>query len=222
MALESALYINDLNASNPLSTDAVSQADDHLRLIKQVLKNTFPNLTGPVTSTQATLNAPVPSGFIGMWSGSISAIPSGWFLCNGLNGTPDLRDRFIVGAGSTYAVGDTGGAAQVTLSESQIPAHTHSITATTAAAGDHNHTINDPGHTHGYSAPAGVQILGYGNNPAVFTSTGATTGGSVTGISINSSGSHTHTITATAATTGGGAAHENRPPYFALAYIMKS
>lgn len=221
MALESALYISDLNVSNPLSTDAVSQADDHLRLIKQVLKNTFPNLTGPVTSTQATLNAPVPSGFIGMWSGAINAVPSGWFLCNGLNGTPDLRDRFIVGAGSTYAVGDTGGAAQVTLNESQIPAHTHSITATTAAAGDHSHTINDPGHAHSFNG-GGVVNNGYYPGGNIYAGGGGTTSGSGTGISINNAGSHTHTITATAATTGGGLAHENRPPYYALAYIMKS
>lgn len=56
MALENATYISDLNASNPLSTDAVSQADDHLRLIKNTIKNTFPNVTGPVTKTQAQIN----------------------------------------------------------------------------------------------------------------------------------------------------------------------
>ena len=44
-----------------------------------------------------------------MWSGSIGAIPVGYYLCNGSNGTPDLRDRFVVGAGNTYAVGNTGG-----------------------------------------------------------------------------------------------------------------
>ena len=60
-----------------------------------------------------------------MWSGSVSAVPSGWQLCNGQSGTPDLRNRFVVGVGGTYAVGATGGADQVTLSVEQIPAHSH-------------------------------------------------------------------------------------------------
>ena len=67
----------------------------------------------------------VPSGIIAVWSGSEGSIPSGWYLCNGSNGTPDLRNRFIVGAGSgsSYSVGNTGGSNTVTLSTSQIPSH---------------------------------------------------------------------------------------------------
>mgnify|MGYP003302997876 CR=1 FL=1 len=68
----------------------------------------------------------IPSGFIGIWSGLQSNIPSGWYLCDGNNGTPDLRNRFIVGAGNSYNVGVTGGFDSVSLSESQIPSHTHS------------------------------------------------------------------------------------------------
>lgn len=56
MALESATYINQLNSANPQSTDSVSQADDHLRLIKAAVQNTFPNVTGPITKTQAQIN----------------------------------------------------------------------------------------------------------------------------------------------------------------------
>lgn len=219
MALESAQYVNQLNSTNPLSTDTVSQADDHLRLIKQVLVNTFPNLNAPVTLTASQLNTPVPSGLIAMWSGAVNAIPGGWFLCNGSNGTPDLRDRFIVGAGSTYAVGATGGANTVTLSESQIPGHTHDITATTGSAGSHTHTVNDPGHVHSYTSPGGTGTIAGGFGISAIA---AVTGAAVTGISLNAAGAHTHTITASAATTGGGQAHENRPPYYALAYIMKA
>lgn len=219
MALESASYVSQLNAANPLSTDTVSQADDHLRLIKAALVATFPNLTAPVTATAAQLNAPVPSGFIGMWSGSIGSIPSGWYLCNGSNGTPDLRDRFIVGAGSTYAVGATGGAASVTLTEAQLPAHTHAITATTASAGDHTHAVYDPGHAHSYTSPGGTGTIAGGFG---ISAIGAVTGAATTGISLGTAGAHTHVITATAATTGSGASIENRPPYYALAYIMKA
>lgn len=221
MALESASYIASLNPTNPLSTDTVSQADDHLRLIKQVLVNTFPNLSAPVTATAAQLNTPVPTGVIVMWSGAIASIPSGWALCNGSNGTPDLRDRFIVGAGSSYAVGATGGAASVTLTADQMPSHTHDITATTASAGSHTHTITDPGHSHVFNG--GVTVPnGYFPGGSIVAGGSSSTSAATTGISINAAGAHTHTITATAATTGGGQAHENRPPYYALAYIMKT
>lgn len=221
MALETATYISGLNSSNPLSTDVVSQADDHLRLIKQVLLNTFPNLSGPVTATQAQLNMPVPSGFIGMWSGSVAAIPSGWLLCDGTNGTPNLVDRFVVGAGSSYAVGAIGGNATNTLTTANLPAHSHSISATTDAGGAHTHTITDPGHSHGYTAAAGQNNVYPGNNGGAYA-TGATTAVATTGISINAAAAHTHTISGTTASVGSGTAVENRPPYFALAYIMKA
>ena len=79
-----------------------------------------------------TLEFVVPAGGIIMWSGSTASIPSGWAICDGNNGTPDLRDRFVVGAGSTYGVNATGGSANAVLI-----AHSHSIT--------------DPGHDHTWS-----------------------------------------------------------------------
>jgi hypothetical protein len=68
---------------------------------------TFDDLYG-ILGTSASVT-PIPSGSIIIWSGSIGSIPVGYYLCNGSNGTPDLRDKFVVGAGSTYAVGNTGG-----------------------------------------------------------------------------------------------------------------
>lgn len=225
MALEQATFINQLVTSNPQSTDTVAQADDHIRMIKAVLKTTFPNITGAVTATQDDLNTVIPTGLIAMWSGAINAIPSGWALCNGSNGTPDLRDRFVVGAGSTYAVGNTGGANSVTLTESQIPAHTHVITTSgsAATAGAHTHTLTDPGHAH--SDVRYQSLLGglSGGGSGWAGTTNVNTASATTGITMASAGDHTHviTVTATAASTGGGQSHENRPPYFALAYIMK-
>lgn len=73
------------------------------------------------------LNTAMPSGGIIIWSGSIASIPSGWYLCDGNNGTPDLRDRFVVGAGSTYAVNAVGGEATHTLTIAEMPAHHHSM-----------------------------------------------------------------------------------------------
>jgi hypothetical protein len=63
-----------------------------------------------MTSVPYAFNG-VPSGVITMWSGSIATIPSGWALCDGSNSTPNLKDRFIVGAGSSYQVGVKGGEA---------------------------------------------------------------------------------------------------------------
>lgn len=251
MALESASFISQLEAANPLSTDTVSQADDHLRLIKQVLKNTFPNLNAPVTATPSLMNSPVPSGFIGMWSGSIASIPGGWFLCDGANGTPDLRNRFIVGAGVLgvgveYAVGATGGAKEVALTEAQLPSHTHVISATTVSAGGHTHTATGGNHTHfvvsnggGSSSLSGSNYLSVTTNlssgllvnenfeyelngTSSAATVGLTGGTGAHSHTTDSQGAHTHAITATAANTGEGQAHENRPPYYALAYIMKA
>lgn len=239
MALESATYINNLNASNPASSDSLKEADDHIRLIKQVIKNTFPNITGAITATQDRLNAdPFPVGGIVMWSGSIATIPTGWTLCNGVtvprsDGTgtvtpPDLRDRFIVGAGSTYNPGNTGGANTVALTTNEMPAHSHghSLNIWTGGAGAHSHSVGDPGHSHGFNL-RGSDRTGAGNgailgpNTATMTDNGTFASG--TGIWINGVGDHSHSVgwSFSIANNGSGAAHENRPPYFALAYIMK-
>ena len=96
----------------------------------------------------------VPQGFIGLWSGAANAIPTGWVLCNGANGTPDLRDRFVVGAGSGYSVGNTGGSANATLvSHSHtVNNHTHSFSGSSS----HSHTVNN--HTH-YTVQQGTRGL---------------------------------------------------------------
>jgi len=85
----------------------------------------------------------VPSGIIVMWSGTIASIPSGWALCDGQNGTPDLRDRFIVGARQdsggvamtnvTGSLTQTGGEVTHTLTIDEIPTHTHDLYVTRSA-----------------------------------------------------------------------------------------
>jgi microcystin-dependent protein len=142
--------------------------------------------------TTAITAGGAPSGLIALWSGSIATIPAGWLLCNGTSGTPDLRNRFVVGAGSTYAVAATGGSA-----DAIVVSHTHSVT--------------DSGHTHTVSVNnqngQNGTVSGGGSLPAVGTQT-LTTASSVTGISIN--------------TTGSSGTNANLPPYYALAYIMKA
>jgi microcystin-dependent protein len=141
------------------------------------------------------------TGIIVMWSGAINTIPSGWNLCDGTNGTPDLRDRFIVGVGSSYTVGTTGGSNDVTLTTAQMPAHTH--TGSTNSTGGHTHTVKAPSMDKYYSDMGGYAIQAYGSDT----------------YTTEKAGDHSHTLTINS--TGGGAAHENRPPYYALAYIMK-
>jgi hypothetical protein len=161
--------------------------------------NSGTNTTQLATTAFVTtaVGASFPSGGIIMWSGSIAAIPTGWVLCNGSNSTPDLRNRFIVGAGSTYAVDATGGSADATL-----PTHTHTATS----------VVTDPSHQH--SVPSGgAGASNYGlNGPAGSFSVSQTTGLQSTGI----------TVATTNADAGTSGTNANLPPYYALAYIMKT
>jgi hypothetical protein len=146
------------------------------------------------------------AGMIMLWSGSSASIPSGWLLCDGSSSTPDLRNRFVVGATSTYAVGATGGSANATL-----VSHTHTATvATTSLTG----TI-----TNQY-----VSGNSYGGTTGVFSQSNGDVDGdggeTRPGRTINFDGSHTHT--ATISTEGSSGTNANLPPYYALCYIMKS
>jgi hypothetical protein len=173
-------------------------------------------------ATTAFVNSYLPVGMIVMWSGSIASIPSGWALCDGSAGTPNLRDRFIVGAGSTYAVGATGGSANAI-----VVSHTHAFTGNgnTGTAGNHTHSVNDPGHSHTYNNTivGGAVYTDHSGNDTPQGYNFPQTSSSSTGISINANGDHTHTATVTGTTdsSGSSATNANLPPYYALAYIMK-
>lgn len=244
MGLESANYISDLVPTWPLGTDKIRQGDDHLREIKKAIKNTFPNIDGPVTVTPAVLNAlpanlsaiiaeliahVVPMGVINAWSGSIGSIPVGWALCNGqtISGfgvTPDLRDRFIVGAGNSYAVGVTGGAASVTsgaagghdhggttvdtvLTVSQIPAHSHRPWVSNGGPSDDQNP---------FGINSNQAIAGNSDNTRAYRQNN----GLGEQLSENTGGGagHNHPLTAEANHSHSVA---NLPPYYALAYIIK-
>lgn len=73
------------------------------------------------------IQANVPTGVIVIWSGAQEDIPTGWALCDGQDGRPDLRDKFVLGAGTTHNVGETGGAEEVTLTVRQMPRHDHEL-----------------------------------------------------------------------------------------------
>jgi hypothetical protein len=163
-------------------------------------------------ATTAFVRDIVPTGVIVMWSGSIASIPSGWLLCDGSNSTPDLRNRFIVGAGSTYSVDGTGGSA-----DAIVVSHTHTATVTDPG---HNHfTVNDndgsttqvtSGTSINKAAVQNSGIYAYSLTGDTSTPTRGLTNTKTTGISVSNS------------TEGSSATNANLPPYYALAYIMKS
>jgi microcystin-dependent protein len=154
------------------------------------------NIMDGVTATATEINLlagkttleTFPVGGIILWSGTVAAIPTGWALCDGTNGTPNLTGKFVVHAdadsGGTYDVGDTGGADSVTLTTSQIPSHTHSYTD--------SYVLQS-------ALVPGIDI-DYNSN------------------TYNPNGS----LSKTTGSAGSGGSHENRPPYYALAYIMKT
>ena len=135
--------------------------------------------TGTVADARLSNSSLFVTGMIMMYNGS--SAPSGWAICDGQNGTPDLRDRFIVGTGSSYSLGNTGGANSVTLTTAQMPSHKHTTSV---------------------------------DNTNLFPSSGQTS------IGFGGAGSYPAT-TFTMNNEGGGQAHENRPPYYALMFIMK-
>ena len=143
-----------------------------------------------------------------MWSGQSSNIPSGWALCNGQNGTPNLQDRFIVGAGNQYSVGATGGSATKTLSTSNMPAHTHTFNGSVSL--NNLYGIARNGVENGYGSVSGSgmaltwESVEYVTSREKIDVVGGN--GSVSG-SITSSGS--------------GASFNIMPPYYALCFIMK-
>jgi microcystin-dependent protein len=164
---------------------------------------TYDNLYGIIGATPPPAT-PIPAGGIFLWSGSIGSIPAGYVLCNGSNGTPDLRDRFIVGAGSTYAVDATGGSADAT-----VVSHTHTATSTSS--------VTDPQHNHGVPTNS---VTGPGNGGGGRFVNGDNAGGNVN--TTSASTGITVATTTTVATAGTSGTNANLPPYYALCYIMKT
>ena len=153
----------------------------------------IPSGAGIIPTANLPAAAAIPAGVICMWSGTIATVPSGWLFCNGSNGTPDLRDRMIMGA-NLDAVGvaytrvtgsntKTGGEATHTLTTAEIPAHAHTA------------TVYGTGYSNSHSRP-------------YFCEAGRIDEGSLTA-TTNSDG-------------GSGGAHNVLNPYYALAFIMKS
>ena len=186
--------------------------------------------TGVQFSNDTVQSTAVPDGIIIMWYGNLLEIPDGWALCDGTNGTPNLLDKFIVGAGNNYAVGSTGGVTTVTLTSPQLPVHSHPYSSVVVSpAGAHSHTLtysSTGDHFHSYPQLLLTNASGRpfaaqpGNHLGPTTTTSA---GDHTHPTFNSpsDNSHTHAVTATLAPAGGTDEHNNIPPYYGIAFLMR-
>lgn len=166
----------------------------------------------------------IPVGLISMWAGSIANIPTGWKLCDGTNGTPNLTDRFVLGAKTNAEIGKTGGEEKVTLTEVQMPTHKH--TGGTSSAGSHSHQHVD---TYGVVRKLSIDLskkpsyLTLETESPIYYKEGRRNPEDQDGRlyrtrSTDSGGSHNHSLSIN--NSGGGEAHNNMPPYYKLAFIQ--
>ncbi|HND31438.1 MAG TPA: hypothetical protein PLA94_15660, partial [Myxococcota bacterium] len=184
----------------------------------------LPDLDSRVEALELNQAALVPSGTIAVWSGDIANIPSGWRLCNGANGTPDLRDSFVMGAGGGADPWSTGGANQHQLSVAEMPAHSHGG-VTSGQSNDHVHTGTtsaDAAWNSGdvYSDGGGVDFVPDIWDNYYIGANGTYVNGTVHDHTFTSNGvsaGHYHTIPS----EGSGVSFDSRPAYVALAYIIK-
>jgi len=178
--------------------------------------------TTQLATTAYVLANGVPSGAILMWSGTIATIPSGWYLCDGTNGTPNLTNKFIIGAdaddGGAAKTSITGSATQTGGSKDAIVV-SHSHTGSTESAGSHAHKlVTNAQNTGGLTSSNYIALFESSGTPNDYTLQGH--GSAPTLGNSSSAGDHTHTVTVDSAGSSG--TNANLSPYFALAYIMKA
>lgn len=211
-----------LVTGNPSKIVKGTEIDSELTAIQTAVATkadlNSPTFTGtPLTTTAAYsvdntqiastafVHAVIPAGIIAMWSGTIATIPLGWALCDGTNDTPDLTDKFVIGA----SVDSSGAKTEVTGSATQTGGSKDAIVVS------HTHTasVTDAGHTHGLTIDLKTETGGG------YPSGGAS--GS-DGTWISSTNSATTGISITNSTEGSSGTNANLPPYYALAFIMKT
>ena len=219
----------DVSGTSNLTTLVVSGSSNHQALTatsvnttsltatgtvqaEQLTSTDDANITGTVTAGDFVGNGVIPIGGIIMWSGADNAVPSNWQLCNGTNGTPNLIDRFVVGRGSAYGSGATGG-------------------STDSVIVSHNHTVNDTSHDHNYAfasrdgssignnySGSGISNVTDRGNISELEQSGGPDGDRLAGYTADTQSVATGVTIDAEGVSGTG---KNLPPYYAIAYIMR-
>lgn len=187
------------------------------------------NRTEIATQIANSVAVNTPIGLISMWSGDTATLPDEWKICDGLNGTPDLRDKFIVGSGNLYSTNDVGGSSDsVNVTHTHGASHSH--TNTCDPSGGHEHYGFSDANASSYQSET-VSSANYvasqayvAANYEAYTLSGTTT--VATEGRTSSVANHSHVITIATEDvetdeSGEDGINKNLPPYYALAYIMK-
>lgn len=218
MGLETADTIAQLDETWPTGIDPINKGDDHIRLVKSVLKDQFPGEAGdgyatPILATEEDLNnctdtlgnlqeqitaladaipGAIPIGSVIMFNAAFSTIPANYQICDGTGGTPNMVDKFVYGTATENELGDIGGNAD-------------------AIVVSHSHTSNNNGnHAHGFTAQQNIGGFTDDGGSPDQRSAAATT-------NTANAGTHSHTINA----AGSSGTNANLPPYLKLAYIQR-
>ncbi len=199
--------------------------------------NKIVNLANPTSDQDAAtrnyVNTSIPIGGIIMWSGTIATIPSNWRLCNGTDGTPDLRNKFIIGASIDATTNYIGGSGGVTRAHTAIEGSNlltggskDAVVVSHDHGGNTNSGTNDGAHSHGVTATTSGRFTLHGAAAAAptFVTPSYQLGGGTMGIisegslsATSDNSAHKHAI----ASAGESGTNKNLPPYYALAFIMR-
>ena len=218
-----AIQLSDLDGNFDTVKVTVNRHEEQIASL-QLGQQTLTNMINTFSA--------IPSGCIIIWSGSVTAVPSGWKLCDGTNATPDLRDKFVIGARS-----DSGGTATtfVTGADTKsggtkaavLVSHIHNATSSATSSA----TVSNDTDTWSGTITSGDASL-YGSGVFSNAGSGNTSTSTFTNTenrSVNIGHTHTHahtvgvttTVTTTVASNGESGTNKNLPPYYSLAYIMK-
>ena len=220
---ESIIILESSNNKDfKIKNNLISSSDSYIR-VEDTIVNGKRQIKIGLNTDSITMGS-AQYGFIQDFYGNVNTIPRGWYICDGTNGTPDLRGMFIVGydpRDSEYnQVGKTGGTKNVILTEAQIPSHSH--IGSTSMSGSHSHFVavgesyNDRNST-GVSSTNSLRTRGDSQGDGHRYQLHGVNKEPNSGKS-SISGEHSHTIVTN--TTGGGQAHENRPPFYTMIKIM--
>ena len=221
---ESIIILESSNNKDfKIKNNLISSSDSYIK-VEDTIVNGKRQIKIGLNTDSITMGS-AQYGFIQDFYGNVNTIPRGWYICDGTNGTPDLRGMFIVGydpRDSEYnQVGKTGGLKSVTLTGGQMPSHTH--TGSTSSSGGHHHKLytNDP-QTNSYRTPNAdsyiVQFFRDGTNANGYSMSASTTSRTAVWGKSSESGEHSHTMNLN--NSGGGQSHENRPPFYTMIKIM--